>query len=74
MPVKKYNPTTPSTRFRVGTDFSGLSNVKPEKSLLKKINSTLYILNRSYSYTVKSSIMQRIVSLIYKFMNCVLIK
>lgn len=34
MAVKKYNPTTPGTRFRVSTDLSGLSKDGPEKSLL----------------------------------------
>ncbi len=34
MPVKKYNPITPGTRFRVGNDFSALTTSKPEKSLL----------------------------------------
>lgn len=33
MPIKKYNPITPGTRFRVSTDYSGLTNKKPEKSL-----------------------------------------
>ena len=37
MPVKKYKPVTPGTRFRQGNDFSGLSGDKPEKSLLKKL-------------------------------------
>ncbi|MEL6988977.1 MAG: 50S ribosomal protein L2 [Bacteroidota bacterium] len=34
MPVKKFNPITPGTRFRVGNDFSQLDKVKPEKSLV----------------------------------------
>ncbi len=34
MPVKKYNPITPGTRFRVGNDYSALTTSKPEKSLL----------------------------------------
>ncbi|MFK7951018.1 MAG: 50S ribosomal protein L2 [Saprospiraceae bacterium] len=33
MPVKKYKPTSPGTRFRVGNDFSELTTSKPEKSL-----------------------------------------
>ena len=33
MPVKKYKPTSPGTRFRVGNDFSELTESKPEKSL-----------------------------------------
>jgi large subunit ribosomal protein L2 len=40
MPVKKYRPVTPGTRTRVGIDYSSLSKVKPEKSLLKKLHST----------------------------------
>lgn len=40
MPLKKYSPVTPGTRQRVGLDYSGLSNVKPEKSLLTKLHST----------------------------------
>jgi len=34
MPVKKYKPLTPGTRFRVGNDYSALTTSKPEKSLL----------------------------------------
>ncbi len=34
MPVKKYSPITPGTRFRVGNDYSVLTTSKPEKSLL----------------------------------------
>ena len=34
MPVKKYNPTTPGTRFRVGNAFDEVTTDKPEKSLL----------------------------------------
>ncbi|MCB0641004.1 MAG: 50S ribosomal protein L2, partial [Phaeodactylibacter sp.] len=34
MPVKKYNPITPGTRFRVGNSFSEVTTDKPEKSLL----------------------------------------
>ena len=34
MPVKKYNPITPGTRFRVGNDYSALTTSKPEKSLI----------------------------------------
>lgn len=33
MPVKKYKPTSPGTRFRVGNDFAELTTSKPEKSL-----------------------------------------
>lgn len=34
MPVKKYNPVTPGTRYRLGNAFSELTTSKPEKSLL----------------------------------------
>jgi large subunit ribosomal protein L2 len=34
MPVKKYNPVTPGTRYRVGNAFSEITTDKPEKSLL----------------------------------------
>ena len=37
MPVKKYKPVTPGTRFRVGNSFSELTASKPEKSLLAPI-------------------------------------
>ncbi len=33
MPVKKYNPVTPGTRFRIGNTFSEVSTNIPEKSL-----------------------------------------
>ncbi len=35
MAIKSYNPTTPSRRQMTVTDYSGLSKVKPEKSLLE---------------------------------------
>ncbi len=34
MPVKKFNPITPGTRFRVGNSFSEVTTDKPEKSLI----------------------------------------
>jgi large subunit ribosomal protein L2 len=34
MPVKKYNPITPGTRFRVGLDYSVITTNEPEKSLI----------------------------------------
>jgi len=40
MPVKKYNPYTPSRRFMVGYDFSDLTTAKPEKSLTTFIGKT----------------------------------
>jgi len=33
MPVKKYSPVTPGTRFRVGNSYSEITTDKPEKSL-----------------------------------------
>lgn len=38
MPVKKYSPVTPGTRFRVGLDFSGVAENSPEKSLTTKLS------------------------------------
>jgi large subunit ribosomal protein L2 len=35
--LKKYNPTTPGTRFRVNLDYQELSKVAPEKSLLEPL-------------------------------------
>ena len=35
MAIKTYKPTTPSRRNMTVTDYSGLSKVKPEKSLLE---------------------------------------
>lgn len=40
MPLKTYNPTTPSRRNMVSSDFSELSKKKPEKSLVKGKRST----------------------------------
>ncbi len=40
MPVKKYNPITPGTRFRVGNDYSIITTNKPEKSLVAPIKRT----------------------------------
>lgn len=39
MPVKKYNPVTPSSRFRVGNAYTELTTSKPEKSLLAPMRS-----------------------------------
>ena len=39
MPVKKYNPVTPSSRFRVGNAYAELTTSKPEKSLLAPMRS-----------------------------------
>ena len=35
MPVKKYKPVSPGTRFRVGNDYSAITTSTPEKSLTK---------------------------------------
>ena len=40
MPVKKYNPITPGTRFRVGNDYSIITTNKPEKSLTTSLKKT----------------------------------
>ncbi len=40
MPVKKYSPVTPGTRFRVGNTYSAITTDKPEKSLLAPISRT----------------------------------
>lgn len=37
MAIKKYKPTSAGRRFQTVADFSGLSNVEPEKSLLKPL-------------------------------------
>lgn len=37
MPIKTYKPTTASLRNMTVVDYSGLSKVKPEKSLLEKV-------------------------------------
>jgi len=40
MPVKKYNPITPGTRFRVGNTFTEVTTDNPEKSLVTSIKRT----------------------------------
>ncbi len=40
MPVKKFRPYTPSRRYMTVPDFSEITKVKPEKSLLDKKNRT----------------------------------
>ncbi|MBQ5813068.1 MAG: 50S ribosomal protein L2 [Clostridia bacterium] len=40
MAIKSYKPTTASRRHMTVTDYSGLSKVKPEKSLLQKLKKT----------------------------------
>jgi len=38
MGIKKYNPTTPGTRFRTGLDFSEITVKKPYKPLTRPLN------------------------------------
>jgi len=40
MPVKKFNPLTPGTRFRVGNAFTEITKSKPEKSLLAPLKKS----------------------------------
>ncbi len=40
MAIKSFKPTTPSRRQMTTTDYSGLSKVEPEKSLLETLKST----------------------------------
>ena len=40
MPVKKLNPITPGTRFRVANTFAELTTDVPEKSLMEEKKST----------------------------------
>ena len=40
MPVKKYKPTSPGTRFRVGNSFSEITTSKPEKSLTTSLKKS----------------------------------
>ena len=40
MPVKKYNPITPGTRYRVGNAFTEVTTDTPEKSLMSEIKRT----------------------------------
>lgn len=40
MPVKKYNPVTAGTRFRIGNAFTEITTDKPEKSLLAPIKKS----------------------------------
>ena len=40
MPVKKFNPITPGTRFRVGNTFAEVTTDSPEKSLLAPIKKS----------------------------------
>ena len=40
MPVKKFKPVTPGSRFRIGADYSHLSKVEPEKSLLAPLSKS----------------------------------
>src|SRR3972149_3234792 len=40
MPIKSYNPTSPSRRFRTGYTFEEITESRPLKSLLDKHNKT----------------------------------
>ena len=40
MALKRFNPVTPGSRYRVGVDFSGLTTDKPEKSLLAPLSKS----------------------------------
>jgi large subunit ribosomal protein L2 len=40
MAIKKYNPITPGLRTKTTVDFSGLDKVKPERSLITKLNKS----------------------------------
>ena len=40
MPVKKFSPVTPGTRFRVGNSYAEVTTDKPEKSLLAPIKKS----------------------------------
>ena len=40
MPVKKYSPVTPGTRFRIGNAYAEVTTNKPEKSLLAPLKRT----------------------------------
>ncbi|MCB0595677.1 MAG: 50S ribosomal protein L2 [Lewinellaceae bacterium] len=40
MPVKKHNPVTPGTRFRIGNTFAEVTTDKPEKSLLAPLKKS----------------------------------
>ncbi len=40
MPVKKFNPVTPGSRFHVGNTFKEITTNKPEKSLLEPIKKS----------------------------------
>ena len=40
MPVRKFNPITPGTRFRVGNSFAEVTTDSPEKSLLAPLSKT----------------------------------
>jgi large subunit ribosomal protein L2 len=40
MPVKKYNPITPGTRFRIGNAYSEITTSSPEKSLMGPVKKS----------------------------------
>ena len=41
MAIKRYKPTTPGRRGMTVTDYSGLSKVAPEKSLLEPVKYSM---------------------------------
>ena len=40
MAIKTFKPTTPARRQMTGTDYSGLSKVEPERSLLAPLKKS----------------------------------
>ena len=40
MAIKKYKPTSPARRSMTVTDYSGLTNTAPERSLLEDMKNT----------------------------------
>lgn len=43
MPVKKYNPMTPGTRYRVGNAFAEITTDTPEKSLIADLKKQVVV-------------------------------
>ena len=54
MAIKKYKPTTPGRRNMTTMDYSGLSKVAPERSLLEPIKKNAGRNSRLSSSTVLS--------------------
>ena len=57
MAIKSYKPTSPSRRNMTCTDYSGLSKVKPEKSLLEplKKNSGVAIATAESPFAIEAA-------------------